>query len=316
MKDSDRVKNGLLLVLWACAAFAFGDDDSDLQARIDAARVRLDDAARELAELHKQDTFQIELSNPEERVSFGVSLSSGDDNGVTIAGVTPDSAAAEAGIRAGDVIVAINGISLRGAGSKPAMARLFAALNDVNPGDVVHADYERNGELQSAEVTARDPVPAAGFAVSTMAFNAGPGGGPLPSFSAPAMIGGLELFELNEDLGHYFGVAEGVLVLSAPPDSDGGGPIAGDVLRSVDGKPVSSIMAFVNAVGGRGGDVPIEVQRDGAVLTVRMRSEALSPLMGGPSATQGGTVRVIRMDTATGAIHEEAGTIANTAEDE
>ena len=245
MKDSDRMKNALLLLLWACAAFAFGDDDADLQARIDAARARLDDAARELAQLHKQDTFQIELPNPEHRVSLGVLLSPGGKRGVTIAGVTPDGAAAEAGIRAGDVIVAVNGISLRDAGSKPPMARLFDALKEVSPGDVIHADYERNGDLQSVDVTARDPVPervpqpVAGFAMSTMAFNGGPGAP--PTFAARAMIGGLELFQLNEDLGHYFGVSDGVLILSAPPDKDGGGPVAGDVVRGVDGKPVTSL---------------------------------------------------------------------------
>jgi hypothetical protein len=319
MKDSDRMKNALLLLLWACAAFAFGDDDADLQARIDAARARLDDAARELAQLHKQDTFQIELPNPEDRVSLGVLLSPGGKRGVTIAGVTPDGAAAEAGIRAGDVIVAINGISLRDAGSKPAMARLFDALKEVSPGDVIHADYERNGELESVDVTARDPVPervpqpVAGFAMSTMAFNGGPGAP--PTFAARAMIGGLELFQLNEDLGHYFGVSDGVLILSAPPDKEGGGPVAGDVVRGVDGKPVASLADFINAAGGRSGDVPIEVQRDGAAVTVHMRSEAFPPA-GMPLMTPGRAVDVIRMNTGTKVIRGEAGAIVNTVENE
>ena len=57
------------------------------------------------------------------------------------------------------------------------------------------------------------------------------------------MIGGLELFELNEDLGHYFGASSGVLVLSVPPAKDGAkdGLLPGDVLRSIDGRPVASI---------------------------------------------------------------------------
>jgi S1-C subfamily serine protease len=313
MKDSDRMKNALVLLLWACAAFAFGDDDADLQARIDAARARLDDAARELALLHKQDTFQIELPNPEERVSLGVLLAPGGKGGVTIAGVTPDGAAAEAGVRAGDVIVAINGISLRDAGTKLPLARLFDALKDVNPGDIVHADLERKNESQSVDITARDPVPepAVGFAVSTMAFNPGPGAP--PSISARAMIGGLELFQLNEDLGRYFGVSDGVLILSAPPDKDGGGPIAGDVVRGVDGKPVTSLADLINAVGSRGGDVPIEVQRDGAAVTVRMRSDAFPPV-GLPTMTQGHPVNVIRMSTGSKVIRGEAGTIVSSVE--
>jgi C-terminal processing protease CtpA/Prc len=314
MKDSDRMKNALLLLLWACAAFAFGDDDADLQARIDAARARLDDAARELAQLHKQDTFQIELPNPEERVSLGVLLAPGGKRGVTIAGVTPDGAAAEAGVRAGDVIVAINGVSLRDAGSKQPMMRLFDALKDVSPGDVVRTDVERNGDLRSVDISAREPgpEPVAGFAVSTMAFNPGPG--TPPAISARAMIGGLELFQLNEGLGHYFGVSEGVLVLSAPPDNDGG-PVAGDVVRGVDGKPVISLADLINAVGSRSGDVPVEVQRDGAAVTVHVRSEAFPPV-GLPPLHPGRSVDVIRMNTDRKVIHGEAGTVVNTVEDE
>ena len=96
----ERMKNGLLLALWAFASLAFAADaPDDLQQRIDAARAKLDAAARELAELHKQDTFEVALPDIESRVSFGVLLAPGNKDGVAIAGVTPGGPAEEAGHR-------------------------------------------------------------------------------------------------------------------------------------------------------------------------------------------------------------------------
>ena len=97
--ERERMKNGLVLALWAFAALAFGAEaPDDLQQRIDAARAKLDAAARELAELHrqdKQDMFEIALPAVENRVSFGVLLAPGTRDGVAIAGVTPGGPAEE-----------------------------------------------------------------------------------------------------------------------------------------------------------------------------------------------------------------------------
>ena len=54
-----------------------------------------------------------------------------------------------------------------------------------------------------------------------------------------ARLPGLELVSLNPDLGEYFGTDEGVLVVSAPEDSDFGLK-AGDVLKAIDGRAVRS----------------------------------------------------------------------------
>jgi membrane-associated protease RseP (regulator of RpoE activity) len=117
------------------------------------------------------------LPGPQSRASLGVLLMPGNGEGVAVAGVTPGGAAAEAGIAAGDVLVAINGAPLRDANAPP-VAKMFDALKDVAPGDVVRVDYVRGGETQSTEVTAREPLPApvGGFAISTMAFSGGPTG--------------------------------------------------------------------------------------------------------------------------------------------
>ncbi len=291
----ERMKNGLLLALWAFASLAFAADaPDDLQQRIDAARAKLDAAARELAELHKQDTFEVALPDIESRVSFGVLLAPGNKDGVAIAGVTPGGPAEEAGIEAGDVIVTVNGTNVRDGAGKPPLARVFEVLKDVSPGEMVRVEYLRQGEMLSADVTAADPLPAPrmNVAFSTMAFAST---GAAPAFGARAMIGGLELFDLNEDLGHYFGVSNGVLVLSVPPENDGAkeGLLPGDVVRAVDGHPVASMADCINAMGGRKGELAVEVLRDGAALTVQTRSASVPTGFLGVPATEARTVRLM-----------------------
>jgi len=293
----DRMKNGLLLALWAVASLAFGaDQPDDLQQRIDAARAKLDAAARELAELHRQDTdtFEIALPDIESRVSFGVLLAPGSKDGVAIAGVTPGGPAEEAGIEGGDVIVTINGSSVRDGAGKPPLARVFEVLKDVNPGDMVRVEYLRQGEIQTADVTAADPLPppTMNVAYSTMAFSA-EGGGP-PAFAGRAMIGGFDLFDLNEDLGHYFGASSGVLVLSVPPRKDGAkeGLLPGDVVRSIDGHPVASTADCMNLMSGaRNAEMSVEVLRDGAPVAVQTRGAPAAPALFGVPAM--GQVRAV-----------------------
>ena len=52
---------------------------------------------------------------------------------------------------------------------------------------------------------------------------------------AIVVLGDLELAPLNPDLGQYFGASDGVLVISAPPDS-ALGLKGGDVVLAVDGR--------------------------------------------------------------------------------
>jgi hypothetical protein len=127
-----------------------------------------------------------------------------------------------------------------------------------------------------------------------MAFSSGPGAP--PAFGTRAMIGGLELFDLNEDLGHYFGVSDGVLVLSAPPNKDGGGLLPGDVVRAIDGRPVASSADCINAMG-RAGDIAVEVLRDGAQLTLQTHNAIGAPsLIAMPPMSGAHAVRMITVD--------------------
>jgi predicted metalloprotease with PDZ domain len=307
----DRMKNGLLLALWAFASLAFGaDTPEDLQQRIDAARAKLDEAARELADLHRQDTESLEntfqvalpaLPDIESRVSLGVLLDPSSKKGIAIAGVTPGGPGEEAGIEAGDVIVTLNGTNVRDGAGKPPLMRLLDVLKEVNPGDTVRVEYLRHAELMTADVTAAEPAPRMpasrmNIAFSTMAFASTEGAG--APFAGRAMIGGLELFDLNEDLGRYFGTPSGVLVLSVPQGKDGAkdGLLPGDVVRSIDGRAIASTADFMNAVGRRNAEMTVEVLRDGGQIAVQMPRQAMPAGMFGSSmdgAPMGGETRAI-----------------------
>ena len=70
--------------------------------------------------------------------------------GVVIAQVKPNSAAAEAGLRQGDVIIAIDGKPLKG------IAQVNRLLGSKNPGTKVKVTYIRARQEYSVEVVLKE----------------------------------------------------------------------------------------------------------------------------------------------------------------
>jgi S1-C subfamily serine protease len=174
--------------------------------------------------------------------------------------VTPGGPAADAGLRAGDVITRLDGQALlespadrgqRGR-SLPGL-RLIRLAARLEPGDTVPVDYRRGAERRTTSlVTDADQLvhvegrrlPAGmAFRVSPRAMGAMPAFRSRPfELPAPAFelflagdLAELELAPLNADLGQYFGTGDGVLVISAPRDSRLG-VRGGDVVLAVDGR--------------------------------------------------------------------------------
>ena len=216
--------------------------DPALEAQLDAARHKLEEAAREVAELSSQLGGPIvqrfsTFSGPFDRAIIGVQLDSSNKDQARILGVSPGGPAAEAGIRTGDVIVSINGTEVKG---EDAARQVVKILRDVKPDTKVKVRVLRDGKTQDFNVTAR---PGPGF----MAFGGGPRFPeqfpPLPSmnhaFIMQGTLSNLELATLTPQLGKYFGTDKGVLVVRAPPD--GAMKLEdGDVILAIDGRePVS-----------------------------------------------------------------------------
>ena len=214
--------------------------NSDLEARLESARQRLEESAREVAELSNQlggplmekfSTFNGAFG----RAIIGVQLdpSSGKD-GVRVISVSPGGPAAEAGIHPGDVIVAVNETAVTG---EDASRQVVKIIRDVKPDSKLNVRVLRDGKPRDFTVTAR---PGPGF----MAFEGGfpdlPAMPPLnPFFMVQGPLANMELATLTPKLGTYFGTEKGVLVVRSPPD----GALKledGDVILAIDGRQPTS----------------------------------------------------------------------------
>lgn len=178
-----------------------------------------------------------------------------DSLGARIAEVVEGGPAEAAGLRAGDVITTWNGTSLTtGRGRDPGQ-RLLRMARRLAPGDTVKVEYRRGGETRSASIVADDKVQHVMALPDMRRFERhfegmgrhfdrmGSRLGREFDFHVHRRSGGLELVELNPDLGEYFGTTEGLLVVRAPSDS--AVPLkSGDIIVTIDGrKPQSAAHA-------------------------------------------------------------------------
>src|SRR6267142_6567961 len=182
----------------------------------------------------------------------------GDKVGARIDGITPSGPAEKAGLKVGDVITRFNGTALGGAASSeddgrsgPGM-KLIDLARELEPGDTVQVEYRRGNEARKVTLVAEDLGPGRSWsgpmempdmgAFKELMPQMRPGHDFEFAFGSP--WGGIELVELNPDLGDYFGTREGVLVVRAPEDST----LAlkgGDVIVSIGGrKPTSPMQAM------------------------------------------------------------------------
>jgi len=178
----------------------------------------------------------------------------GDKVGARIEGITPGGPGEKAGLKAGDVITRFNGTALGGAASEdnersgPGL-KLINLARELEPGDTAQVEYRRGTDARKVTIVAEDlgggpmEMPGMGnFENMLPKMRMGPGNDFEFAFGSP--WGGIELVELNPDLGDYFGTREGVLVVSAPEDST----LAlkgGDVIVSIGGrKPTSPMQAM------------------------------------------------------------------------
>src|ERR687898_2401854 len=171
-----------------------------------------------------------------------------DSIGAYVDAVTPNGPAAKAGIQSGDIITKVDGKSVLAGGQAEASRdreslpglRLIELAARLQPDDTVPVEFRRGKDRKTVSVVAaQDPdiLFQAGPPGRSMGFrylrpdgprrmallegefpeDIGPGPG---AFLFGSPLADLELAPLNSDLGRYFGATEGVLVISAPRDSE------------------------------------------------------------------------------------------------
>jgi membrane-associated protease RseP (regulator of RpoE activity) len=223
--------------------------DADLEARLEEARSRLEEAAHEVAELTGQmsgdwvDKFMVLDDEGPSRAVIGVQLDpeSGKE-GARIQEVSPGGPAEDAGLRAGDVITAIDGTAVK---SENTARRVMHLMRKVTPESKVNVRVIRDGKSREFVVTSRRGATFLGmnqpFVAPLPPLPPGAPDGPHIRTFGPVMIhgplGDMELATLTPQLGRYFGTDKGVLVVRAPKDfklEDG------DVILAIDGREPNS----------------------------------------------------------------------------
>ncbi len=248
------------------------------------AEEQLAEAAQRIAELSQERLgalsevrkFKFDISN---KPRLGVNISTDDEQspveGVGILSVTPGSAAHDAGMRAGDIITAVNGESLTAESSQAANMRLLDFMKGVEEGDQLDVEYLRDGKVGTVQVEPR-VVPQ-----DTYAWMSGDGNFVMPKipfihgspgamdrfrFSFGGWRGGwgdMEVVELTEGLGRYLGTDSGLLVISAPA-SNAFQLQEGDVIQSIDGREPSSVNHCMRILGSYqiGEKLVLNIMRD------------------------------------------------------
>lgn len=178
--------------------------------------------------------------------------------GALLAAVNPDSPAAKAGLRAGDVVRAVNGTPV----TNP--RDLAVRVADLKPGEPARLDVLRDGSAREVKVTVGE-VPAERMAA---AEPASPGDTPRLGVALTALSPELRgRLDLPADV-------KGVVVRGVQPGSPAqvAGLQPGDVILGVGSKPVETPAeagtAIREALSGGSQAVALRIMRDGATRFV------------------------------------------------
>jgi S1-C subfamily serine protease len=277
----------------------------DAQQQLADAQRRLNEAAREVAELSssmgRRFTMQFGgetgVGGPPPRALLGLSIGSDSGkDGAQVLDVSPGGPAAEAGIKAGDIITTIAGVELT-KDSNPGRA-LVEKVRELEPDQKVKIAVLRDGRTQSFEVMPRRaPLDVLVQRNVRIGGPEGPGGrvrafGPTEPGRQVAELqgairdmveradfrrveesasrfGGVEFASISERLGSYFGVKSGVLVVRAGVNS----PFKlqdGDVILSIDGREASNAQQAGRILRSYqpGEKLTLKVQRDRKALSI------------------------------------------------
>ncbi|HEX4049756.1 MAG TPA: PDZ domain-containing protein [Steroidobacteraceae bacterium] len=241
-----------------------------LEAQLARARAQLEQAARQMAQLSVQlgaeRANRVSVGQRLQRGVIGLQLdpASGHD-GARVLEVSPGGPAADGGVRAGDLIVTVNGTTIAG---DDTAEQVVGRLRRVPPNTPVRLQLRRGDKTLSIELTTQraflfafaslpangavPPVPPEPAMPAMPAVPPVPPIPPLPPVPAPVLVvpplpnlpylqaltaetAGMELATLTPTLGRYFGTDEGVLVIRAPRD-DAFQLQDGDVIVAIDGR--------------------------------------------------------------------------------
>jgi S1-C subfamily serine protease len=262
-------------------------EDAKVRAQLEKARAELDRKAQEVAELSMKlsgtnDMVFRSVGPRHAMLGVQVDPESG-KQGARVLSVSPGGPADEAGLKSGDIVVALDGKSI--AGSENSGRLLVDQMRDVKPDQKVKVRVLRDGKNKDLVVVAR---PMVGLFATDRMFNmrvpeagVAMAGGPMGAMPFVQHFrtfihnefDGLELASITPKLGAYFGASDGVLVVSAP-ENDSLKLEDGDVIQAIDGrKPTDGTHALRILRSYKSGEklnLSVLRQRKPVTLTVTM----------------------------------------------
>src|SRR5271156_5569123 len=176
---------------------------------------------------------QIQELTPELARAFGLK----DGGGVLIGDVSPDTPAAQAGLKKGDVILQVNGQPVN------APNQLQVQISQFAPGTPIklqlwHNGASQNVSLKLAELSEHDDKPVSGETTG-------------------AALEGVQVQDLTSDIGQQLNLptgTRGVVVTSVDPSSPAAAaqpPLRrGDVIQEINHKPIGSTSDYQQALSG------------------------------------------------------------------
>lgn len=240
------------------------------------------------------------LTNPDHGVLGLVMMSTG--HGLKVAGVTPGSAADKAGIKSGDLIVAVNGkpTARQGHAQQIDMLRdlkvgqkvTLKLKDDKNTTRTVHVTAKRGQSPDWPQVlTMRTPhwqvKGGDSVDIERILEQAHDKLAKARSHDFRIFRGvpwwGLNLASLNKDLGRYFGTDSGALVLSTDAKRYPGLK-AGDIITRVDKHTISNPEDVTRALHEHTGKNPvrIDVRRHDKSVVVHMKAPSIEAVLPPP----------------------------------
>ncbi len=213
---------------------------------------------------------------------IGVMLENASDNGVLIKGVMDTAPAYLAGVKAGDVISSIDDVDLLNLADPVQSA--VDVITSKAPGTVVRLILQRNDDEQEVEVATIDrfsmeKLRAFGgqwHAVEGVTINNTPVD---PRFwnyitaSFPGAENKVFVMEIEEDLGGYFDVEYGVMVVKAPNVER---IQAGDILLKIDDKPIRSTSQAFQHKHNAEDEVELQIKRKKKEMDITLEKDKFS----------------------------------------
>ncbi|CAI07796.1 putative serine protease MucD [Aromatoleum aromaticum EbN1] len=185
--------------------------------------------------------------------SFGLA----EPKGALVSNVEAGSAADKAGIKAGDVVLGVNGTKIDDSGDLPRI------IGDKRPGTEVKLELWRDGRTRTVTATLGE------MRGEAIAGGRGEPGSPQGEDAGGKL--GLVIRPLTAEEAAQLDVHGGIVIERATGPAQRAGLQRGDVILSLNNQPVSDVASFRTMIEKAGDRFALLIQRGGARIFVPMR---------------------------------------------